>query len=122
MGKITTFFYDDGNWNWSYECQYVIPTNNTGDWYYYIAFETDEGGYLSENELSCFYWKAYKKLNISCKGDKFEFKNIKNFEEVKNILIPIIELNNAIIYPLYKRNIKQLRKDKLKKINENISR
>ena len=121
MGQITAFFYDDGNWNWSYECKYCVSTKNTGDWYYYIAFETDERVYLSDNDISCFYWKAYNKLNIRSKGKHFEYKNIKNFQDVKNKITPFIENNNAIIHTLYKRSIKQLRKEKLRKIYEKIS-
>jgi len=113
-------FHDDGNWSWEYKCQYITPTNNPKDWFYAIAFYTDKGGYLNDEEISCNYWQAENLLQIVKKGVKINFY-VENFSDIKIILNPMIKANKAIIYPLHESKalaIKKLRKDKLNKINK----
>lgn len=108
--------FDDGNWNWHYECKFISPTNYTSDWYYEISFETKYGGHLSDEAISCYYWQTDNLLQISMKGVRIDFY-AENFHDIEVILKPLIKANCAIPYPIYK-SITAERKDKLDKINK----
>ena len=58
------FDFDDGDWYWCYDCQSSDPS----DYYYTISFETPKGGFLSENEITCNYWKTDNLLQIVKEG------------------------------------------------------
>lgn len=108
--------YDDGNWNWHYECQFVSPSTDTRDWYYHIGFETKDGGYLNNKAITCYYWPTVNLLQISMKDAKIDFY-VENFYDIEVILKPLIKANVATPYKIY-RSISADRKDKLNKINK----
>ena len=95
--------FDDGNWNWEYSCKYVNPSNDPNDWYYYIAFETDDGGYLSGNEISCNYYNTKNSLEICHHNTKIKFY-VENFQDISVILKPMIKAHKATIYPVFESN------------------
>lgn len=108
-------FFDDGNFNWKYECQYITPTNNPADYCYSVAFESKDGGYIDGGVIICTYWQTKNLLTISQKG-KIEFY-VENFQDIKAIITPMIKANKAKPYPIYESN-RKVRKDKLNKINK----
>lgn len=91
-------FYDDGNWCWYYQCIYIQPTNDPNDWFYEIAFETSKGGYLNDEEITCYYFPSKNLLSIyKGKNSKIDFF-VKNFNDINVIIFPMIESNNCKIY------------------------
>ena len=113
--------YDDGNWNWKHECQYISPpTTDTDDWSYEIVFHTKYGGYLNGGEITCFYWQSQNLLQIIKGKNSLDFY-VENFSDIKAIITPMIKANMAKPYPIYE-SITSKRKQKLKKINEITSR
>jgi hypothetical protein len=118
--KETT--HDDGNWNWKYECIYVIPTQDPKDWVYEIAFSTNKGGYLNGGAITCHYYDTINILSISRGNGKLNFY-VDNFDDMEKILSPMIKAHEAVIYPLFESKIaktKKERRKKLKKINKKI--
>ena len=57
-------------------------------------------------------------LQIIKGGVKIDFY-VENFHDIKVILLPMIKMNDAKIYPLYESK-SSIRKQKLKKINKKI--
>lgn len=114
MIKETCF--DDGNWKWHYDCQYISPTNDPKDWYYEISFETKDGGHLNGGAISCYYWQTENLLQISMKDAKIDFYT-ENFHDIEVILKPLIKANKALPYKIYE-SISKERKDKINKINK----
>ena len=103
--------YDDGNWNWTYECKRLINTYDPKDYYYEIAFESDNGGYLTGNEIICQYIQSENILKIHKNRIELKFY-VENFIDIKNILKPMIKVNNLVPYPIHISN-NSIRKDKL---------
>ena len=117
---MSTIFHDDGNWNWKYECIYVNPTQDPKDWVYEIVFETKEGGYLSGEEITCFYYKTENVLSVSRNRGKIRF-HVENFDDIEKILLPMVKAHDAVPYPIYVSKIGRTRKErrqKLKNINK----
>jgi len=108
--------FDDGKWNWHYECKYVSPTNDPKDWCYTIGFETKDGGYLNHKAISCYYWQSEKLLQISIDDSRINFY-VEKFNDIEVILKPLIKAYIAKPYPIYK-SITLERKEKLDKINK----
>ena len=108
--------YDDGNWNWQYECKYVDPSTDPKDWYYNIGFKTKKGGYLNGKEITCRYWQTKNKLEIIKEGSVIKFY-VENFNDIKLILIPMIKAHKAEPYPLFESKT-SIRKKKLIKIDK----
>ena len=107
--------YNDGNWLWFYECQYVNDTDNPKDYSYHIAFSTPEGGYLNGEEISCRYWKTENLLQIIRKGVLVDFY-VENFSDIAKIVKPMVKSTKAIPYPIHVGDIRSQRKAKLIKI------
>ena len=119
-----TTFYDDGEWNWKYDCQYVTPTNNPKDYSFQIAFETKDGGYMDGNEITCRYWKTENELQIIRKKTKVNFR-VYGFGDIKKIVLPMVEAYQAKPYPIYESKmsiIRKTRKAKLEKIQNSIKK
>lgn len=109
-------FFDDGNYRWEYKCKYEIPTNDSKDYYYHIAFETEDGGYMSGGELECYYYNEENILTISKDRSRVKFY-VENFHDIHQILKPLIKGHKAVIYPIYK-SISEERKEKINNINK----
>ena len=107
--------YDDGNWCWSYECQYVDNTAVPSDYSYNIAFETPNGGYITGREISCRYWETDNLLQIIKEGSFVNFY-VESFIDIEKILMPMIKSEKAIIYKKFEsvNPIRKKRKEKLK--------
>lgn len=110
--------YDDGNWYWKSDCQYVDNTSNPKDYVYTISFSTPIGGFLSGNEITCRYWSCENLLEIIKKGVAINFY-VESFVDIKKILTPMIKSENAIIYKLHEtRKPNKERRKKLKQISK----
>jgi len=109
--------YDDGDWYWISEYQYIDWTNNAQDWFYYISFETLEGGYLTGNEITCRYWSSENLLQI-VKGGIINFY-VESFIDIKKILFPMIKSEKATVYKRHEtRKPNKKRREKLKQISK----
>lgn len=109
--------FDDGNWKWHYECRYVSSTNDPKDWCYTIGFDTKDGGYLTGDAISCYYWQTENILQIGRNGSRFDFY-VENFHDIEVILKPLIKANKATPYKIYE-SISSERKNKINEINKN---
>lgn len=108
--------FDDGNWNWHYLCVYSVPTNEPDDWFYEIAFETPDGGFLSNNQIECRYRKSKNILQIIKDHAIIEFC-VDNYYDIEVILKPMIKAHNATPYKIYiSKN--SIRKNKLINLNK----
>ena len=105
-------YYDDGNWNWNYECIYATDTNNPNDYHYGISFEITYG------DIDCYYYKSKNRLELHRCGVSINFF-VENFYDIKKILIPMIKENDANPYSI---NISKrvIRKEKLKLLSNLI--
>ena len=114
---IQKTIFDDGNWKWHYDCQYLPSSYDLDDWYYEIGFETKRGGYLNNEAITCYYWQTKNILQISIHNTRIDFY-VENFHDIEVILKPLIRANKATPYKIYK-SVTEERKDKINKINEN---
>ena len=109
----------DENKRWK---AYDDATNKYGEKclkeFFNIAFKTKYGGFLDGGEIVCRYWQTENQLQIIKGGVKIDFY-VENFHDIKVILLPMIKMNDAKIYPLYESK-SSIRKQKLKKINKKI--
>ena len=93
--KYVKLYYDDGEYFWRY--------NNSNE--LYILFR-------SVPDLHCTY-----NINDYILRINTDVYIAVDFDSVKKILTPIIKYYSAKPFPYYERNIKEIRKDKLKKLN-----
>jgi len=117
MTELKEHFLDDGNWSWKYECLYAIPTNDPQNWVYNLDFETDKGGFLNGEAISCRYLESEKILKIYHNGGSVKFY-CETIYDCAKIIKPMIIAHNAKPYPIYV-STSQKRKEKLKQINRN---
>jgi len=113
-------YYDDGNFNWRYECKYVTPTNKPKDYCYNVDFKTKDGGYLNGNEITCTYWKTKNELTISrkgIKGIKLHFF-VENFQDIEVIMTPMIKAHGAKPYPVFESQMSKIRKERKQKLHK----
>lgn len=108
--------YDDGNWNWAYECEYMIDTYDPEDYYYTISFSIKNGGYLSGGEITCLYYQTKNLLKIYRNDTSIEFY-VNNFYDINPILKSMIKANEAVPYPIYVSN-NSIRKEKLNNLDK----
>lgn len=116
-------YYDNGDWCWIYECQFISKSNNPNDWYYNVGFETKDGGYLNDNALSCRYWQTKNKLSVS-KNDNVLYFYVENFYDAEIIIKSLIKAYNGSPYKIYEskmtesEKLRKLRTDKINNINK----
>ena len=117
MEEIKERTFDDGNWLWHYECEYIPPWNNPKNWYYRITFKTTEGGYMTGDEITCKYFNTENLLEIIYNRSKINFF-VENFYDIYNIIKSMVKgTDGAKVYPIYE-SVRKTRKDKLYKINK----
>ena len=107
--------YDDGNWNWKYECIYVNETNDPKDYYYVTVFDATNDYQFIKVDITCFYKPLENILEIHKEHTSIKFF-VENFSDIKNILKPMIKSYNAITYPIYVSK-KSIRRDKLNNLS-----
>lgn len=116
--NIMERFFDDGHYRWEYRCKYHTPTNNIDDYYYYIAFESEEGGYMTDDEINCNYYHTQNIITISKFRGVLKFY-VENFQDIYQILNPLIKANKAKIYSRFK-SVSEERREKINNINSKL--